>query len=69
MELVKDYMGCSYLDEVYSLWVLCYMRDDIEETLRKDISEEIGLLKPRIIRSLDGQMIGKREWYSHFFSN
>ncbi|CAG9328074.1 unnamed protein product [Blepharisma stoltei] len=69
MELVKDYVGCSYLDEVYSMWLVCFLQDGIEESFYKDIIEEIGLLWPRFIGSLNVEELKSFPYYTKFFKS
>ena len=69
LNLVKDFIAFSYLEPVYSKWVVSFLRDGIDNDIYKDILEEIGDLLSRVLKAVNNDFIGGKDLYSRLLSN
>ena len=58
LNLVKDFVACSYLEITYVKWVMAFLSDEIDSDLFKDILEEIDLMIGRVKEAIGGNYIG-----------
>ena len=69
LNTTREFVSNSYLEKVYTKWVLSFMSDDVDSDIFKDVLDELEFLLTRLPSATNNEFLGPTDSYKKLKSS